>query len=172
MPCHRLCQNVPKRSFSLYGTGVNNTPYNCVCYLVSRPPARPIPTATWTWPYGQLIPSPPLTRLRWLRELETALDQDVSLVLASQDLDPVLGFEIMRQGYLVFEDTPGKWEKSALNCGIGTMTVYPSAGRPAKACAISSRNLKNDTIGSIAQALGTERKRHGACEAGLNLRGR
>ncbi len=51
------------------------------------------------------------TRLRWIRELETALDQDVSLVLVSPDLDPVLGFEIVRQGRLIFEAQPGLWMK-------------------------------------------------------------
>lgn len=54
-------------------------------------------------------PVPALTRLRWLRELETTLAQDVSLVLVSPDLDPVLGFEIVHQGYLVFEAEPGLW---------------------------------------------------------------
>ena len=56
-----------------------------------------------------VAPIPPLTRLSWLRELETALGQDVSLMLVSPDLDPVLGFEIVRQGQLVFEAEPGLW---------------------------------------------------------------
>jgi predicted nucleotidyltransferase len=58
------------------------------------------------WPLG---PVPPLERLRWLSELENALAIDVSLVLVSSDLDPVMGFEIVRQGRLVFEDESGLW---------------------------------------------------------------
>ena len=58
------------------------------------------------WP---VHPVPSLIKLRWLRELETALAQDVSLVLVSPDLDPVLGFEIVRQGRLIFEAEPGLW---------------------------------------------------------------
>lgn len=54
-------------------------------------------------------PVPPSGRLRWLRELETALGQDVSLVLVSPDLDPVLGFQIVREGHLIFEAEPGLW---------------------------------------------------------------
>jgi len=58
------------------------------------------------WPAHSL---PPLTRLSWLRELETALAQDVSLVWVSPELDPVLGFEIVRTGRLVFEMERGLW---------------------------------------------------------------
>ena len=58
------------------------------------------------WPSRSISPT---ARLRWLRELETLLAQDVSLVLVSPDLDPVLGFEIVRQGYLIFEAEPGLW---------------------------------------------------------------
>jgi predicted nucleotidyltransferase len=58
------------------------------------------------WPIHP-IPSP--TRLRWLRELETFLAHQVSLVFVSPDLDPVLGFEIARQGRVLFEAAPGQW---------------------------------------------------------------
>jgi predicted nucleotidyltransferase len=58
------------------------------------------------WP---AFPPLPAGRLRWLRELETALDREVSLVLISPALDPVVGFEIARQGRLVFEREPGLW---------------------------------------------------------------
>jgi predicted nucleotidyltransferase len=54
-------------------------------------------------------PIPPLERLRWLRELETALGCGVSLVLVSPGLEPVLGFEIARQGRPIFEREPGLW---------------------------------------------------------------
>jgi hypothetical protein len=50
------------------------------------------------WPTHSVSPS---VWLRWLCELETALAQNVSLALVSPDLNPVLGFEIVRQGYLI-----------------------------------------------------------------------
>ena len=58
------------------------------------------------WPAQPVLP---LTRLRWLRELEVSLAQGVSLVLVSSDLDPVLGFEIVSKGYPVFEAEPELW---------------------------------------------------------------
>jgi predicted nucleotidyltransferase len=58
------------------------------------------------WPMEPL--STP-TRLRWVSELETMLDRDVSLVLVSADLDPVLGMEIYRHGRLVYEREPELW---------------------------------------------------------------
>ena len=58
------------------------------------------------WPVEP--PSTP-TRLGWLRELETMLNQEVSLVLVSADLDPVLGMEIVRQGQLIYEREPELW---------------------------------------------------------------
>ena len=50
-------------------------------------------------------------KLAWLRELETLLGKSVSLVLVSADLDPVLGFEIVRDGRLVYEQKPELWFK-------------------------------------------------------------
>ncbi len=58
------------------------------------------------WPTSPIAPS---ARLRWLRELETALGQSVSLVLVAPELDPVVGFEIVRQGYIIVEAEPGLW---------------------------------------------------------------
>lgn len=49
------------------------------------------------------------TKLGWMRELQDLLEKDVSLVLVSPDLDPVLGFEIVRNGRLAFEREPGLW---------------------------------------------------------------
>ncbi|MBN2392032.1 MAG: nucleotidyltransferase domain-containing protein [Anaerolineae bacterium] len=54
------------------------------------------------------------TRLEWVVGLETRLDQDMSLVIVSPDLDPVLQFEIARQGYLIFEAYPGLWDEKRL----------------------------------------------------------
>ena len=53
-------------------------------------------------------------RLEWIVELETRLNQDVSLVIVSPDLDPVLQFEIARQGYLLFEAQIGLWDEKRL----------------------------------------------------------
>ena len=94
-PARNWCQQCPMQLCVLFGSQVTGKTH----------PHSDVDLALW--PTRTLSP---LTRLRWLRELETALDQDVSLVLVSQDLDPVLGFEIMQQGCLVFEDTPGRWE--------------------------------------------------------------
>ena len=51
------------------------------------------------------------TKLAWLRELETLLDKPVNLALVSADLDPVLGFEIVRDGRLIYEQKPDLWFK-------------------------------------------------------------
>ncbi len=48
-------------------------------------------------------------RLAWLAELATRLDREVSLVMVSADLDPVLAMEIYRHGRLVYEREPELW---------------------------------------------------------------
>jgi len=58
------------------------------------------------WPTCELEP---LTKLRWVGELERLLNSDVTLVIVSARLDPVLGWEIAREGVLVFEDEEGLW---------------------------------------------------------------
>ncbi len=58
------------------------------------------------WPAGPVAPA---ALLRWVRELEELVQADVSLVLVGPDLDPVLGFEISRQGRLLYEAQPGLW---------------------------------------------------------------
>jgi predicted nucleotidyltransferase len=58
--------------------------------------------------------SSPTKRLEWVVELETRLNQDISLVIVSPDLDPVLQFEIIRQGHLIFEAQPGLWDEKRL----------------------------------------------------------
>jgi len=64
------------------------------------------------WP-AQVLPV--TARLEWVVELETRLNQDVSLVIVSPDLDPVLQFEIARQGQLIFEARAGLWEEERLH---------------------------------------------------------
>ncbi len=63
------------------------------------------------WPSGPVAPA---TRLRWVSELEEGLDQAVSMVLVNPDLDPVLQFEIVRQGRLLYEAEPGLWSQLRL----------------------------------------------------------
>jgi uncharacterized protein len=63
------------------------------------------------WPSEEM---PPLTRLRWLRELETSLDRNVSLVIVSPATDPLLGFEIVRHGVVVYEAEPESWVEERL----------------------------------------------------------
>ncbi|HEX6386767.1 MAG TPA: nucleotidyltransferase domain-containing protein [Anaerolineae bacterium] len=60
------------------------------------------------WPVERLSPT---TKFDWVVELEGILGRQISLVLVSPDLDPVLGFEIVRDGRLVFESEPGLWMK-------------------------------------------------------------
>jgi predicted nucleotidyltransferase len=51
------------------------------------------------------------TMLTWVRELESLLGKSVGMALVSPDLDPVLGFEIVRDGRLVYEQQPELWFK-------------------------------------------------------------
>ncbi|MCB8944627.1 MAG: nucleotidyltransferase domain-containing protein [Ardenticatenaceae bacterium] len=57
-------------------------------------------------------PVPAMTKLQWLVELQKLLDKEVSLVLVTPDLDPVLGFEIVRDGRLLYERDPNTWLKA------------------------------------------------------------
>jgi predicted nucleotidyltransferase len=58
------------------------------------------------WP-AEALSTP--ARLRWITELEALLGQEISLVLVSADLDPVLGMEIVRHGRLIYEREPELW---------------------------------------------------------------
>jgi predicted nucleotidyltransferase len=51
----------------------------------------------------------PLQRLEWQVALEQLLDGDVDLVLLLPAVDPVLGWQIAREGRLVYEARPGLW---------------------------------------------------------------
>jgi len=64
------------------------------------------------WTMQALSPS---ERLDWVVSLESVLDQNVSLVFVTVDLDPVLQFEIARQGQLIFEAQPGLWPEHRLH---------------------------------------------------------
>ncbi len=53
--------------------------------------------------------SAPLERVAWQVELEDLLGTPVSLVLLTPDTDPVLGWEIARDGTLLYERDRGLW---------------------------------------------------------------
>jgi len=88
------CQKQPVRLCVLFGSQASGQTH----------PQSDVDLAVW--PAEHI---PPLTKLRWLREVETNLGQEVNIVLISPDLDPVMGFEIVRQGNLIFEAEPGLW---------------------------------------------------------------
>ena len=61
-------------------------------------------------------PNEPLefrTELRWIGELSDLVDNEVNLVMVTPRLNPVLGFEIMRDGQVVFEAEPDLWALEA-----------------------------------------------------------
>jgi predicted nucleotidyltransferase len=51
----------------------------------------------------------PLDRIAWQVELEDLLGANVSLVLLTPATDPVLGWEIARDGRLLYERDRGSW---------------------------------------------------------------
>lgn len=61
------------------------------------------------WPGESEGPPGPEERLCWIGEIQGLLDRAVSLVLVSPTLDPVLGFQIMRQGRVLYESEPNLW---------------------------------------------------------------
>lgn len=50
-------------------------------------------------------------KLNWINELAQLLNEEINLVLVSPDLDPVLGFELVKHGQVVFERDTGFWQK-------------------------------------------------------------
>lgn len=73
-------------------------------------PNSDVDLAFWATPVPE-----PLTKLRWLGELEDLLGKEVNLVWISPDLNPVLGFEIVRDGRVLFEREPGIWATKRLH---------------------------------------------------------
>jgi predicted nucleotidyltransferase len=63
------------------------------------------------WPHQVQLAD---VKLRWWSELERLLDQKVSLVLVSPAVDPLLGFEIVRAGRVIYEREDGLWQQQRL----------------------------------------------------------
>lgn len=59
------------------------------------------------WPKNSLEP---LQKLAWVNELMDLVENEVSLVIVSPSLDPVLGWEIAKGGKVVWETRPGFWQ--------------------------------------------------------------
>jgi predicted nucleotidyltransferase len=64
------------------------------------------------WPDGAPAAA---DKLQWLLELQTIFGRDVSLVLVSPRLDPVLGLEIVRHGVVLYEREPRLWHWARLD---------------------------------------------------------
>ncbi len=88
------CQEHPVKLCVLFGSQATGSTH----------PGSDVDLAIWP-----SEPLPTVTKLRWLQELETRLNNRVSLVLVSANLDPVLGLEIVRHGQLVYEREPELW---------------------------------------------------------------
>ncbi|MBE7530649.1 MAG: nucleotidyltransferase domain-containing protein [Chloroflexi bacterium] len=69
-----------------------------------------IDLALWVKP-----PPEPLVKLRWLGELIDLLGKEVNVVWVGPDTNPVLGFEIVRDGRVLFEREPGIWATKQLH---------------------------------------------------------
>lgn len=47
--------------------------------------------------------------LRWRVELTRVIERDVQIVLVTDDLDPVLGMQVAKEGVCLFESRAGLW---------------------------------------------------------------
>ncbi len=56
-------------------------------------------------------PLRPEQKLRWVTDLSLLLDNEVSLIIVSPELDPTLGFEIVKNGRLLFQQEDQLWLK-------------------------------------------------------------
>ena len=90
----RWCQERPVRLCVLFGSQATGQTHARSDVDVAIWPTESLSTAT---------------RLRWITELEILLGREISLVLVTADLDPVLGMEIVRHGRLIFEREPELW---------------------------------------------------------------
>ena len=88
--------------------GAKHTTLRSVCCLAhARGQARPNSDYDLALKPGH--PPAPLDRVAWQVEIENLLGADVSLVLLTPTTDPVLGWEIARDGKLLYERDRGLW---------------------------------------------------------------
>jgi predicted nucleotidyltransferase len=60
------------------------------------------------WPNAPLTPE---QKLQWIIDLSLLLDNEVSLIIVSPNLHPTLGFEIVKNGRLLFQRDSELWLK-------------------------------------------------------------
>lgn len=101
LPVQIWCQNQPIRLCVLFGSQATGKTY----------PQSDVDLAVWL-----TESSISAQKLQWVVVLERILDKDVSLVIVSPDLDPVLCFEIVKNGRLLYQQEPEIWmqERSRL----------------------------------------------------------
>jgi len=90
------CQERPLRLCILFGSQATGKTHS----------ASDVDLAIWT--DVSIIPE---QKLAWVSELITLLNSEVSLVFVSPALDPVLGFEIVKNGRVLFERESELWFK-------------------------------------------------------------
>jgi predicted nucleotidyltransferase len=95
-PVQTWCQSQPIRLCVLFGSQATGRTHA----------ASDVDLAVWP-----TAATSSLQKLQWVTELQNLLDTDVSLVVVSPDLDPVLGFEIVKNGRLLFQRDPELWLK-------------------------------------------------------------
>jgi predicted nucleotidyltransferase len=95
-PVQNWCQSQPIRLCVLFGSQATGRTHA----------ASDVDLAVWP-----TAVTSSLQKLQWVTELQNLLDTDVSLVVVSPDLDPVLGFEIVKNGRLLFQRDPELWLK-------------------------------------------------------------
>lgn len=96
LPVHDWCQRQPIRLCVLFGSQATGQ---------SRL-GSDVDLAVW--------PTEPATstqKLAWVTQLGQLLQKEINLVIVSPDLDPVLGFEIVKDGRLIFQQEPELWLK-------------------------------------------------------------
>ncbi len=90
------CQKRPFRLCILFGSQATGKTH----------PGSDVDLAIWL--AAKVMPE---QKLDWVTELATLLNSEVSLVVVSTELDPVLGFEIVKNGRILFERETALWLK-------------------------------------------------------------
>jgi predicted nucleotidyltransferase len=96
LPVHDWCQRQPIRLCVLFGSQATGQSRHGSDVDLAVWPAKPATSAQ---------------KLAWVTQVEQLLQKEISLVIVSSDLDPVLGFEIVKDGRLLFQQEPELWLK-------------------------------------------------------------